>query len=177
MLAIRRMSAAVTHDPRFLLALEISIDPRELTGHSAHHKSEACQQEVVGRCGAYVCNAEKADQGVLSRMTHLCHSHRKYPRPKARAQGSVFYGIQAKVSGFGPMRPTSPLSSASMRAISPVESAKSKMSRFSRIRSSWLDLGKIAWPCWICQRSTTWATDLPLVRAIAAITESCSTVP
>jgi len=55
---------------------------------------------------------------------------------KARAQGSVFYGIQAKVSGFGPMRPTSPLSSASMRAISPVESAKSKMSRFSRIRSS-----------------------------------------
>ena len=65
------------------------------------------------------------------------------------------------VSGFGPVRPGSPLSKPSSVAISSAESSKSKISRFSCIRSRCIDFGKMMWPRWMCHRSVTCAVVFP----------------
>ncbi len=54
-----------------------------------------------------------------------------------------------------------------MWAISSSVRVKSKMSRFSAIRSGRTDLGMATMPRWVSQRSTTWATDLPCASRIA----------
>src|SRR5258707_845773 len=55
-------------------------------------------------------------------------------------------GIQSKVSGFGPIGPASPRSSALIADTSSGLSEKSKISKFSRIRSSRIDLGNTMSP-------------------------------
>ena len=70
-------------------------------------------------------------------------------------------GIQSKVSGSGPRRPASPLSSPVSSSIWSSLSSKSKMSMFSLIRCGVEDLGNTISPRSMCQRSTTWAGSWP----------------
>ncbi len=73
------------------------------------------------------------------------------------------------LSDFGSGPPRRPVSSASIKATSSVESEKSKISKFSLIRSMFTDLGIAEWPSSICQRRITWAGDLPCCSAIRMI--------
>src|SRR5207248_3202121 len=87
------------------------------------------------------------------------------------------HGTYAKCSGCGPMRPCSPRSSASIPSTCSSDSSKSEIRKFSSIRSGVVDFGKTTLPCWMCQRRTTWAGDLPVSSAIARIAASSSTSP
>ena len=56
--------------------------------------------------------------------------------------------------------------------MSAASSSKSKMAKFSAIRSGRLDLGNTMSPRWTCQRSTTWAGVRPMRAAICVTTGS-----
>jgi hypothetical protein len=80
--------------------------------------------------------------------------------------------LVSMVSGSGP--PRTPVSSASIAAISSGDSSKSKTSKFSAIRLARTDFGMAEKPCWRCQRRMTWAGVLPYLEASATIVGSSS---
>lgn len=69
--------------------------------------------------------------------------------------------IQSKESGFGPIRPASPRSNASIGTTSSADNSKSKSCKFSSIRSRCADFGMTMSPCWMCQRKMICAAVLP----------------
>ena len=85
--------------------------------------------------------------------------------------------MKTKVSGWAPVRPSSPLSSALIIAMSVSSSSKSKISKFSLIRAGVVDFGKMMSPRCMCQRSVTWAAVLPSRSAIAVMVGSSRTAP
>jgi hypothetical protein len=81
------------------------------------------------------------------------------------------------VFGFGPVRPSSPRSSALIVATSSSESWKSKIAKFSRMRSACVDFGKTMSPRWMCQRRATCAGVRPTRPAISLMVGSSFTLP
>ncbi len=67
-------------------------------------------------------------------------------RRPATSEYAPYFGIMSKVSGLGPYRPSSPWSSAAMRATSASSSSKSNRAMFSFMRALLFVLGKITSP-------------------------------
>ena len=64
-----------------------------------------------------------------------------------------------------------------MAASSSAVRSKSKTSKFSAMRCGLVDFGMTERPCCRCQRSITWAGDLPCASAIAPMTGSSRVLP